>query len=67
MARQQAESNDRRNRAARGREETPDRRDPMVERYERLLAAIERIAASRERTGLSARLGREQLHRSARA
>ena len=68
MERQSSANTTRRGRAVRGREETPDRGDPaLVERYERLLAAIERIAASRERTGLSTRLGRMHLHRPTRA
>ena len=56
--------------AARGREREagPGRDDAaLVARYERLLAAIERAAAARERTGLGDRLGRNQLRRSERA
>jgi hypothetical protein len=66
MERQRTANATRRDREGRG--ETPDREDlALVQRYERLLAAIERIAASRERTGLSARLGRSHLHRPTRA
>lgn len=51
----------------RGRELFPARDDTaLVARYERLLAALERAAATRERTGLAARLGREQLRRPGR-
>ena len=39
----------------------------LVARYERLLAAIERAAAAKERTGLGDRLGRNQLRRSERS
>jgi hypothetical protein len=66
--RQQPDLIIRRARAARGRDATPDRHDPaLMARYERLLAALERTAASREHTGLATRLGRGQLHRSIRA
>jgi hypothetical protein len=52
----------------RGRGAVPGRDDAaLLARYDRLLAAIERAAAARARTGLSARLGRDQLRRPGRA
>jgi hypothetical protein len=55
-------------RATRGRDATSQQGDPeLVARYEKLLAALERAAVSRQRTDLSTRLGRGQLKRPARA
>jgi hypothetical protein len=52
----------------REREAGPGRDDAaLVARYERLLAAIERAAAARERTELATRLGRDQLRRPGRS
>jgi hypothetical protein len=52
----------------RGRGTGAERDDAaLVARYERLLAAIERAAAAKERTGLGDRLGRNQLRRSERS
>jgi hypothetical protein len=68
MDRQQPDLTTRRARAANGRGAPPDRHDAaLMARYERLLAALERTAASRAHTGLATRLGRGQLHRSTRA
>jgi hypothetical protein len=65
MERQRTELSTRRDRTA--RRATPERDDTaLVARYERLLAALERSAVSRERTGLATRLGRNRLNRPTR-
>jgi hypothetical protein len=66
MERQRTDFNTRRSRAAREDGSVSGRDDAaLVARYERLLAALERSAASRERTSLATRLGRGQQYRTA--
>ncbi|MFN8511379.1 MAG: hypothetical protein U0232_14740 [Thermomicrobiales bacterium] len=68
MERQRIATTPRRERAAREREMVPEHGDPaLVARYERLLAALEREAATRVRDGLATRLGRGHLSRPGRA
>ena len=67
MERQRTATRPSRSPAERERVATPERGDPaLVARYERLLAALEREAATRVRDGLATRLGRGHLSRPGR-